>query len=55
MSIYYCKIYNNGTLVRDFVPMKNTTTDAGAMYDMVTGHIFGNSGSGNFTCGSVVS
>ena len=55
MSIYYCKIYDNGTLVRDFVPMKNTTTDAGVMYDMVTGHIFGNSGSGNFTCGAVVS
>ena len=55
MSVYYCKIYDNGTLVRDFVPMKDTTSNAGVMFDNVSGTIFNNAGSGTFTAGPVIS
>ena len=40
---YSCKIYNDGTLVRDFVPTGDP--DAG-FRDTVSGQFFGNSGSG---------
>lgn len=49
-SIYYCKIKQNGTLVRDFIPVRIDTT--GYLYDKVSGTLFGNSGSGSFTLGN---
>ena len=48
--IYYFKISNNGTLIRDFIPVRVGTT--GYMYDRVSGRLFGNSGTGNFILGS---
>ena len=49
-KIYSCKIYDNGVLVRDFIPIKDDTGH-GAMYDKVTQQIFYNSGTGDFICG----
>lgn len=49
-SVYYCTIYDNGTLIRDFVPCKNASGVVG-MYDTVNNVFYGNSGSGAFTAG----
>lgn len=49
-KIYYCKIWNGGALVRDFIPVR--VGQVGYMYDKVSGELFGNSGSGSFTLGN---
>lgn len=47
-KIYYCKLYENGTLIRDYIPViKNTTGEAGLL-DKVNGVFYGNSGTGTF-------
>ena len=43
------KIYMNGVLVRDFIPVRNN--GVGYMYDKVSNQFFGNSGTGSFTIG----
>ena len=45
-KIYYLKIYDNGTLIRDFVPCLNNNTPG--LLDKVSGAFYGNSGSGTF-------
>lgn len=52
--IYSCQIYDNGTLVLDFVPCKNPSNAIG-LYDLVNGQFYGNSGTGSFTAGNEVS
>lgn len=49
LRIYYYKIYDNNTLVRDLVPVRVGTT--GYMYDKVSDTLFGNAGTGDFTLG----
>lgn len=51
LKIYSCKIYNNGTLVRNFVPVKNSSGALG-LYDTVNGAFYTNAGSGTFTAGA---
>ena len=46
--IYYCKIYDNGTLVRDYVPVSGSNGSVG-LYDLVNKKFYGNSGTGSFT------
>lgn len=53
-KLYSCQIYDNGTLVRDYVPCKNASGTAG-MYDMVNATFYANAGTGTFTVGSSVS
>ena len=48
---YYCKIYDNGTLVRSFIPVRDSN-NVGYMFDEVTGQLFGNDGSGSFGIGN---
>lgn len=50
-KLYSCQIYNNGTLVRDYVPCKNSAGTAG-MYDLANGSFYTNAGSGTFAVGS---
>lgn len=50
-KVYSCQIYDNGTLVRDFVPCKNSGGTVG-LYDMVNAKFYTNAGSGTFTAGS---
>ena len=52
MRVYSCKIYEGGTLVRDFIPCINQNGEAG-LYDLVNGVFYGNSGSGEFAIGPV--
>lgn len=53
-KFYSCQIYDNGTLVRDFVPCINASAEAG-LYDLVSGAFYGNAGTGVFTAGAEVS
>ena len=48
IRLYYCKIYYNGTLVRDFVPYRNSSGAVG-MYDLVNNVFYANVGTGTFT------
>ena len=47
-KIYSCQIYDNGTLVRDYVPCINASGEFG-LYDKVNSQFYGNAGSGAFT------
>ena len=49
LKFYYAKIYDNGQLVRDYIPVRVGQT--GYLYDKVSGTLFGNQGTGNFTLG----
>ena len=53
VKMYYCKLWDNGTLVRDFVPAKNSSGVVG-MYDTVSGTFFENAGTGEFIAGDPV-
>ena len=46
--IYSCQIYDNGTLVRDFIPCINASGEVG-LYDLVGKQFYGNAGTGTFT------
>lgn len=48
--MYSCKIYDNETLVRNFVPCKNASGAVG-LYDTVEGQFYANAGTGTFTAG----
>lgn len=50
-KIYYCKIWDNDVLVRDFIPVKRISDNAIGMYDRVSKTFFANSGSGDFVGG----
>ena len=54
-SVYGFKAWDaNGTLVRDFIPVRFTNEQGvseGAMYDRVSGQLFRNAGTGAFTIG----
>ena len=54
MKLYSLKLWNNGTLVRNFVPVKQGTTVG--MYDTVSGQFFTNAATSgpNFTPGPTV-
>ena len=51
MKLHSCKIYDNGALVRDFIPCKNANEVSG-LYDLVNGVFYGNAGSGAFVAGA---
>lgn len=48
-----CQIYDNGVLVRDFIPCLNPDKKPG-MYDLVEGKFYGNAGTGEFVVGEAV-
>ena len=50
--IYYCQIYDNDTLVRNFLPCTDAKGTIGLL-DLVSGVLYQNGGSGNFTAGPV--
>lgn len=51
--IYYTKILNNGTLVRDFIPCKDEN-NVGYMFDKVTHSLYANAGTGAFVVGNEI-
>ena len=50
IRIYSFKIYDNGTLIRDMIPVKDLSGIA-CMYDKVSGQFFYNAGTGDFIAG----
>ena len=52
-TIYSCQIYDNGILIRDYVPAKNVSGLIG-LYDLVNGIFYQNSGTGVFTFGAEI-
>lgn len=48
MKLYSCKIYDNDTLVRDYVPCMNANGIVG-LYDLVNNSFYTNIGTGEFT------
>ena len=50
MRIYSCQIYDNGTLVRDYVPAMLSSGEVG-LYDRVFHGFYRNAGTGEFTAG----
>lgn len=50
-KLYSCQIYDNGTLIRDYVPCLNADGTAG-LYDIVNGVFYTNAGTGTFTAGA---
>jgi hypothetical protein len=53
MKLYSCQIYDNGTLVRNLVPVKNSSGAVG-LYDVANSKFYTNGGSGTFTAGTVL-
>ena len=49
-KLYCCKIWQDGLLVRDLIPVRKGTV--GYPYDRVSGALFGNAGTGAFTYGN---
>ena len=50
-KIYSAKMWKSGTLIRDFVPCKNSSGTLG-LYDLVNSKFYTNAGSGTFTAGT---
>ena len=52
--VYACKIYNDNSLVRDYVPAKRNSDGAYGLYDLVDGVFYTNKGTGTFIAGAEV-
>lgn len=50
--LYYFKIYRNNVLIKDFIPVRKG--NVGYLFDKVSGRLFANKGTGNFTLGNDV-
>ena len=53
LNIYYCKIYDNDILVRDYIPVVDEN-NVGFMFDRVTHTAYLNAGSGEFIYGNEI-
>ena len=53
MKLYSCQIYDDGELIRDFVPCIDPTGAVG-LYDIVGAEFYANAGFGTFAAGPVV-
>lgn len=53
IRLYSCQLYDNGTLVRNFVPCTNSSGVAG-LYDMANGTFYRSAGSAEFIAGPAV-
>ena len=53
-KLYLFKLYDNGALVRDFIPVKRTSDAAIGLLDLVNLKFYGNDGTGIFSYGSEV-
>lgn len=54
MKLFNCKIYDNETLVRDFIPCYRKFDNEVGLYDLVTKEFYTNQGEGSFTYGGEV-
>ena len=54
MKLYSCRIYDNGTLIRNYIPCVELATGKAGLYDLVNGTFSASAGSGAFISGPVV-
>ena len=54
MKLYYCKLYDNDILVRDFIPMERLSDNKIGLYDFVTNTFYSNNGTGEFIAGPYI-
>lgn len=54
-KLYYCKIWNGTTLVRDYIPCYRKSDNEPGLYDLVNNVFYTNAGSDSFTYGNEVS
>lgn len=52
MKLYSCKIYDNGTLVRDFIPAKRISDGKCGLWDKVNFKFYTDESGSNFTAGA---
>lgn len=52
--IYFCKLWDNNTLVRNFIPCIRKSDNKAGMYDLVTATFFTNAGTGEFLYGELI-
>lgn len=52
--IHWFKVYENGELIFDFIPVRRMSDNEIGMYDQVSGTFFGNAGTGTFNPGTVL-
>ena len=52
MKLYSCKIYDNGTLVRDFIPARRISDGKAGLWDKVNLKFYTDENGGNFTAGA---
>ena len=53
-KLYSCKIYDNGTLIRDFYPCVRRADNVVGLWDRVNKTFYTNAGSGTFTAGAEI-
>ena len=53
-KLYSCKMYNNSTIVRDFIPAKRISDGKCGLWDKVTKEFYSNAGTGTFTAGPAI-
>lgn len=54
MRLYSFKMWNGGTLVRDFIPCYRISDNVAGLYDFINGKFYQNSGTGSFVVGEDV-
>lgn len=52
MKLYSFKMYNNGTLTRDYIPCFRKSDNAAGLYDVVNDKFYTNAGTGTFSVGA---
>lgn len=53
-KFYYCKIWDNNVLVRNFIPVVRKIDNVAGMYDTVDGKFYTNAGTGSFIVGNEI-
>lgn len=54
MRLYSCQMYDNGTLIRDFIPCYRKSDKKTGLYDLVNSVFYENNGTGDFIKGGEV-
>ena len=54
LKLYSCKIYDNGTLVRNFIPCYRYSDGIEGLYDTVGKQFYTNQGTGRFIRGNII-
>ena len=52
-KLFYCKMYENDILIRDFIPCYRNSDNEVGLYDLVNNVFYTNQGTGTFTYGQV--